>query len=91
MNEVSTPLDCERSAARITDEPRRHPILWGLALVFLFLSVPFYYPSDREPVILWGLPDWCWVTLLANLAFAATVSVLVLCCWKESPGSDSAD
>lgn len=70
----------------LEDEPRRHPFLWGLALLFLFLSVPFYYPSDREATLIAGLPDWCWITLLADFCFAATVACLILFTWKE-PGS----
>lgn len=79
-----TPEELKRCVESIADEPRRHAFLWVLAVVFLLFSVPFYYPTGREPWILWGLPDWCWITLLSNVAFAATVSVLVLRHWEES-------
>ncbi len=67
----------------LEDEPRKHPALWGLALFFLFLSVPFYYPAEREPALVWGLPDWCWVTLVADFCFAVVVAVLILFTWRE--------
>lgn len=76
---------------QLRDEPRRHPWLWALALFFLFLSVPFYYPEGRPPILIWGLPLWCWITLLADTCFAATVACLILFTWKENkaPGGEA--
>lgn len=75
----------------LLDEPRRHPGLWGLALFFLILSVPFYYPEGRDPNVIWGLPDWCWVTILADLCFAITVAWTILFTWKERPAEEETD
>lgn len=76
--------------SKLEDEPRNHPFLWGLALFFLILSVPFYYPSGRTPVLIEGLPDWCWVTLLSDFCFAVIVGVMIHLTWKEKepPGPD---
>jgi len=75
----------------LDDEPRNHPMLWILAFLFLVLSVPFYYPTGREPQLLAGLPDWCWVTLLADIGFAATVAAMILRTWKEREGSKGSE
>ena len=72
MNETQSP---------VRDEPRRHPFLWFFALVCLFLSVPFYYPEGRTPTMILGLPDWCWVTLIADTLFAAIVAWMVVKTW----------
>jgi hypothetical protein len=76
---------------KLHDEPRRHPWLWALALFFLFLSVPFYYPEGREPVLVWGLPLWCWVTLFADTCFAAVVAWMILFTWKEKAPEEDPD
>lgn len=68
---------------KLADEPRNHPFLWVIAFFFLVLSVPFYYPSGREPDFILGLPDWCWVTIFADTCFAATVAFMILFTWKE--------
>ncbi len=65
------------------DEPRNHPLLWVLAIFLLFLSVPFYYPEGRTPTLYYGLPDWCWITLFADTAFACLTSYLVLKTWAD--------
>lgn len=70
----------------VEDEPRRHPFIWVFALLCLFFSVPFYYPEGRDPVLIYGLPDWCWVTLAADLLLAATVVHLILRTWSEPKG-----
>ena len=66
-----------------SDEPRNHRLPWILAFFFLVLSVPFYYPAGRTPSTLFGLPDWCWITLLADLGFAITVAWMILRTWSE--------
>ena len=73
----------EQQEFQLEDEPRNHPFLWVLAFLFLILSVPFYYPSGREPDLIWGLPDWCWVTIVADTCFAATTAWMILFTWKE--------
>ena len=65
------------------DEPRRHPFLWAFAVLCLFVSVPFYYPDDRTPRIVYGLPDWCWITIIADTLFAIVVAYLILRTWSE--------
>jgi hypothetical protein len=91
MNDPAFPA-LEEVADRLEDEPRNHPFLWGLSLIFLIFSVPFYYPAEREPAYLWGLPDWCWVTLLCDTLFAATVAYLILKTWKErTPAPERTD
>ena len=75
----------------LRDEPRRHPLAWAAALFFLFLSVPFYYLTDREPTLILGLPDWCWITVFADLCFAATVAGLILRTWREDSGRTGSD
>ena len=76
---------------RRPDEPRRHLFLWAIALILLFISVPFYYPEGRTPTLVWGLPDWCWVTLIADFLFAVLTAYLVLNTWKEPPLDEDSD
>jgi len=73
---------------RGVDEPRRHPFLWGLALFLLFLSVPFYYPEGRIPKLIFGLPDWCWVTIVADCLFALLTSYIVMKTWRDPSEGD---
>ncbi|MCA9411388.1 MAG: hypothetical protein KC940_17805 [Candidatus Omnitrophica bacterium] len=79
MNHIENP---------VRDEPRRHPLLWVFALFCLFLSVPFYYPEGRAPTMIFGLPDWCWVTLIADILFALIVCWMILKTWIASSEED---
>jgi hypothetical protein len=69
--------------AVITDEPRRHPIVWLVYAMLYAVAIPWYWPEGyRGPLVL-GLPAWAAVSLAATLALAAWTAFVIYRFWDE--------
>ena len=66
------------------DEPRRHPIVWLVYAALYAIAIPWYWPQGAGTGLVFGIPLWAAVTLLAVVALAGWTAYVIHRYWHES-------
>jgi hypothetical protein len=69
--------------SRLTDEPRRHPIVWVVYAMLYAIAIPWYWPEGYRGALIFGLPTWAAVSLAATLALAVWTAFVIHRYWDE--------
>ncbi len=69
--------------SRLTDEPRRHPIVWVVYAMLYAIAIPWYWPEGYRGALIFGLPTWAAVSLAATLALAVWTAFVIHRYWNE--------
>lgn len=70
------------SAASSAREPIKRPRVWVLVGAMVLLGIPWYLPTGTIEPIVFGLPAWFWVSVLAAVGLSATVCWACLTQWR---------
>ncbi len=71
-------------------EPRDSPGLFGAVALLYLVSIPWWFGSG-EPRLLFGMPSWAVVSLLATLGVSCLVAFAALRRWDDGPAPDPRD
>ncbi|MFC4001631.1 hypothetical protein ACFS2C_00855 [Prauserella oleivorans] len=75
-------MDQRRSAPHTLVEPIRRPGIWAVMVLLMVASVPLYLPSGTVRPLVFGLPYWMVISVVATLLFAAFTSWVCLRRWN---------
>lgn len=62
-------------------EPIRKPWIWVVFAVLFALINPWYFPADPIPLV-WGIPYWALVILVASLALSGFLHYVLARQWR---------
>ena len=63
-------------------DPLRHPWLFAAIAVLYALSIPWWFGEGR-PALVFGLPSWVALSLLATLGVACLTAFAALRLWDD--------
>ena len=75
-------------AAKLPSEPAKQRWYIPTLLIFVVLSVPWYFASGHTGRVLGGLPVWVWITLGCSLVVACLTGVAALRFWVDGSADD---
>jgi hypothetical protein len=75
-------MDQRGSGRRPLAEPVRSPWLWVVMTALVLASVPLYLPSGTVLPLVFGMPYWMVVSVVATVLFAAFTSWMCLRRWN---------
>lgn len=70
-------------SVRPADEPMRRVWFLPLVLLLLTVSIPWYRSRGGEPRLMYGLPDWVWVTLACSFLLSVVTALVAIFCWRD--------
>jgi hypothetical protein len=72
-----------KDAPEVTDEPRRHPLVWIVYLLLYAVAIPWYWPTGYRGALILGLPVWAAVSLAAVAVMAVWTAFVIHRWWRE--------
>lgn len=71
-----------RSSPAALVEPIRRPGIWVVLVLLIVAAVPLYLPSGTVRPLVFGLPYWMVISVVATVLFAAFTSWVCLRRWN---------
>lgn len=87
----------ERDMQRFWQEvaPKREPLKqrWYIPglLVFVVLSIPWYFPAGHLGRVIGGLPLWVWIAVGCTFGVSCLTASATLWFWSDDDDDDNAD
>ncbi len=63
--------------------------IWSMVILFMVISVPWWFVSGRSSETVFGFPDWVVYSFVVTLFFAIAVAWIISNHWNKLSGSDN--